>query len=124
VQYALVRFRATEPPLWPSRAAVNGTDEPKPKAMARPLTPEAIAKICAHMNDDHSDSLALYAKVFGKCEGALAARLRAFDADGMDLDVETAEGARRTRILFDHAIRDADDARVTLIAMAREAALA
>jgi putative heme iron utilization protein len=92
--------------------------------MARTLTPEVIAQICEHMNDDHADSLALYAKVFGKCEGALAARLRAFDADGMDLDVETAAGERPTRILFDHAVRDADDARVTLIAMAREAALA
>jgi putative heme iron utilization protein len=91
--------------------------------MARPLTPDVIAQICEHMNDDHSDSLVLYAKVFGKCDGALGARLRAFDADGIDLDVETGDGERRTRILFDHAVQDADDARVTLIAMAREAAL-
>ena len=76
------------------------------------------------MNDDHADSVALYAKVFGKCERVASARLRAFDANGMDLDVETGEGERSARILFDHAVRDADDARVTLIAMAREAALA
>ncbi len=92
--------------------------------MARALTPEVVAQICAHMNDDHADSLALYAKVFGKCEGVAAARLRAFDANGMDLEVDTAQGERPTRIAFDHAVRDADDARATLIAMAREAALA
>jgi putative heme iron utilization protein len=92
--------------------------------MARALTPEVVAQICTHMNDDHADSLALYAKVFGKCERVAAARLRMFDANGMDLDVDTGDGERRARIAFDHVVLDADDARMTLIAMAREAALA
>lgn len=74
------------------------------------------------MNDDHADSVAHYAEVFGACTNVETARLRSLDADGMDLDVITSAGARTTRILFDHAVRDADDARDTLIAMARQSA--
>lgn len=90
--------------------------------MASALTPDVVAKICEHMNDDHADSVAHYAEVFGKCTNVETARLRGFDADGMDLEVVTSGGAQTTRISFDHAIRDSDDARDTLIAMARQTA--
>ena len=96
--------------------------EPKRDGMARPLTSDAVAKICEHMNDDHADAVARYAEVFGRCTNVEAARLRGFDADGMDLDVVTGGETRATRIAFDHALADADDARETFIAMARASA--
>jgi putative heme iron utilization protein len=86
------------------------------------LTPEAIARICEHMNDDHADAVARYAIVYGKCADALGARIDAFDSRGMDLDVTTAEGNRMIHVAFDREITDAQDARATLIAMAQEPA--
>jgi putative heme iron utilization protein len=38
---------------------------------------------------------------------------------GMDLAVETPSGSQAVRIAFDHRLADSDDARATLIAMAR-----
>jgi hypothetical protein len=37
----------------------------------------------------------------------------------MDIDVDSAAGRATVRVAFDHEIRDADDARDTLIAMAK-----
>jgi len=74
------------------------------------------------MNDDHADSLADYARHFAKLDGVTGARLAALDAEGMDLEVHVAGRQLRTRVAFQHHLRDATDARETLIAMAREAA--
>jgi putative heme iron utilization protein len=87
--------------------------------MARPLDAAAIATICEHMNDDHADAIAGYARVFGNIGDALGARMTGLDASGMDLEVETAAGPRTARIAFDHTLQDADDAHQTLIRMAR-----
>ena len=71
------------------------------------------------MNEDHADAVAHYARAFGKTPSTLTARLQSFDAAAMVLDVATSEGRHAVRIAFDHPLQDADDARVTLIAMAR-----
>jgi len=87
--------------------------------MARPLDAQTISMICDHMNEDHADSVAGYVRVFGNMPEAQTARLVSFDASGMDIDVETAAGPTPVRIAFDHELRDGDDARDTLIAMAK-----
>lgn len=89
--------------------------------MTRTLTPEVVRDICTHMNDDHADAVARYAAVFARCPNVASARMLSMDAAGMDLEVVTSAGTSAARVLFDHAVADADDARVTLIAMAREA---
>lgn len=99
--------------------AVIGREARSGPSMARSLTPDVVAEICAHMNEDHADAVAHYARVFGKCERTVSARIRAFDACAMELEVVTSDGADRARIRFDHSLADADDARATLIAMAR-----
>jgi putative heme iron utilization protein len=75
--------------------------------------------ICDHMNEDHADAVLGYARTLAGRSDAASARLTGFDSAGMDLAVDTGSGSVDVRIPFDHELRDADDARDTLIALAR-----
>jgi putative heme iron utilization protein len=33
--------------------------------MSDPFSPEVSERICKHMNEDHADAVALYARIFG-----------------------------------------------------------
>jgi putative heme iron utilization protein len=92
--------------------------------VAERVAGELAAGICRHMNEDHADALILCARVYADLPGARAARLASIDADGMDLAVRVDDTGEevRARIVFDHPLRDADDARQTLIEMVRRAA--
>ncbi len=92
---------------------------PNGAAMSLSFPPQAAAMICEHMNDDHADAVAGYARRFAKLEGVVAARMAGIDAHGMDLDVDAGGETVRARIAFERPLRDADEARDTLIAMAR-----
>jgi putative heme iron utilization protein len=85
------------------------------------LTSQATAAICKHMNDDHADALAAYARTYGNITEVLAAEMIALDGHAMELKVDTGAGRIVTRIGFDHELADSDDARDTLIKMARHA---
>jgi putative heme iron utilization protein len=87
--------------------------------MGRPLDAQAISMICDHMNEDHADAVLGYARTLAGRSDAASARMTGFDAIGMDLVVETGAGSIAVHIPFDHELRDADDARDTLIALAR-----
>jgi putative heme iron utilization protein len=89
--------------------------------MADPLTPQVSERICKHMNEDHADALALYARVFGQVEGVTQARMQAIDSEGMDLQVEVDGAVQTLRISFDHPLKDSEDAHHTLIAMLKQA---
>jgi putative heme iron utilization protein len=89
--------------------------------MADPLTPAISDRICKHMNEDHAEAIVLYAKCFGNVSSATAAQLRSIDAEGMDLQVESAEESQVIRIQFDHALTDSEDAHQTLISMVKQA---
>jgi putative heme iron utilization protein len=89
--------------------------------MADPLTPQVSERICKHMNEDHADALALYARVFGQVEGVTRARMQAIDSEGMDLQVEVDGAVQTLRIPFDHPLKDSEDAHHTLIAMLKQA---
>lgn len=89
--------------------------------MESTLTPEAGDAICRHMNDDHSDAVAAYARVYGQVAGVQSATMTSMTGSAMELAVETAAGPVVARIAFDHVLADGADARDTLIAMARHA---
>jgi putative heme iron utilization protein len=89
--------------------------------METTLTPEAGDAICRHMNDDHADAVAAYARVYGKVPGVQSAMMTRITGTAMELAVEAAAGPVVTRIAFDHVLADGADARDTLIAMARHA---
>jgi putative heme iron utilization protein len=83
------------------------------------LTSAAGEAICKHMNDDHADAIAAYARTFAKLPDVVGARMLAIDSEGMDLAVEVGGDRVTTRIAFDHVLVDPGDARETLIEMAR-----
>lgn len=85
------------------------------------FTADAALAICRHMNDDHADAIAAYARAFGGVPQVASARMTALDAHGMDLGIDTGGAHVATRVAFDHELQDADDARETLIALARRA---
>jgi putative heme iron utilization protein len=89
--------------------------------MSDAFSPEISDRICKHMNDDHADAIALYAKVFGNEPETTAARMLKIDAQGMDLDVEVNGTQKAVRIPFDHSLQDAEDAHHTLIEMVKHA---
>ncbi|NJN88441.1 MAG: DUF2470 domain-containing protein [Leptolyngbyaceae cyanobacterium SL_7_1] len=89
--------------------------------MADVITPEISDRICKHMNEDHADAIALYAKVYGGMQQATAAAMVRIDPHGMDLMVQDGGGQTPVRIQFDHELQDSEDAHQTLIAMVRQA---
>ncbi|WP_448570884.1 DUF2470 domain-containing protein [Trichothermofontia sp.] len=89
--------------------------------MADAITPAVSDRICKHMNEDHADAVALYARVFGQLPAVTAAQMQAIDPEGMDLLAQVAGSTQPVRILFDHRLQDSEDAHQTLIAMVRQA---
>jgi putative heme iron utilization protein len=89
--------------------------------MTDSFSPEISDRICKHMNEDHADAVALYAKAFGNEPQTIAAEMLKIDAEGMDLSVQTEETRKPLRITFDHSLQDAEDAHHTLIAMVKQA---
>jgi putative heme iron utilization protein len=73
------------------------------------------------MNDDHGDAVAAYARHFAGRTDVETATLTHLAADAMTLEASSGGSTTTLRIAFDHALRDTDDARDTLIAMARAA---
>lgn len=89
--------------------------------MSQDVFADISDRICKHMNDDHSDAIVLYAKAFGNCTEATAAKMLSIDASGMNLDVETHGTAQPLRIPFDRELKDAQDAHLILVDMMKEA---
>lgn len=89
--------------------------------MADPITPAISDRICKHMNDDHAEAIALYAKVYGNTPSAETATLDSIDPEGMNLTVQAEGETKPVRITFDHTLADSEDAHQTLIAMVKEA---
>lgn len=84
-----------------------------------PLDPAATAAICAHMNDDHADAIVAYAHHYAGATTVTQATMLSLDTQGMDLATNGPDPT--IRITFDHELKDAADARDTLIAMAQKA---
>lgn len=89
--------------------------------MADLISAQVSDRICKHMNDDHADSVLLYAQIFGEVPDATSATLVAIDPLGMNLTAQVAEESLPVRVTFDHALADSEDAHQTLIAMVKQA---
>lgn len=89
--------------------------------MSNAFSPKISDRICKHMNDDHADAIAIYAKVFGNEPDTTTARLLKIDAQGMDLTAQVNGTSKPVRIVFDHELQDAEDAHHTLIEMVKQA---
>lgn len=77
---------------------------------------EIEAEAIAHMNADHAEAVALYARHFARA-GAGDWRLSGIDPEGLDL----VDGDRAARVWFPAPLVAAEALRPLLVAMAREA---
>ncbi len=89
--------------------------------MSNAFSPEVSDRICKHMNEDHADAIALYARVFGNVADCTAAKMLKIDAAGMDLIAKVQDVEQPVRIQFDHELENAEDAHHTLIDMVKQA---
>jgi putative heme iron utilization protein len=89
--------------------------------MTDPFSHEISERICKHMNEDHADAVALYARIFGNSPDAEEAQMLSIDAQGMNLVAHIKSESIPLRIEFDHILKDSEDAHHTLIDMVKKA---
>lgn len=77
---------------------------------------ESEQRAVDHMNDDHLDAIANYARYFAKADGG-GWVMTGIDVDGIDL----AAGDESRRVFFASPLKDAQEMRMTLVEMAKEA---
>jgi putative heme iron utilization protein len=89
--------------------------------VSEPITPAISDRICKHMNEDHGDAIALYAKVYGNTPQTETATMESIDSQGMNISAKVAGESVRVRVEFEHSLKDAEDAHHTLVAMIKQA---
>ncbi len=89
--------------------------------MSEEFSTQVSDRICKHMNDDHAEAVAFYAKAYGDLENATAAKMLSIDAEGMNLQAQANGQEVPVRIKFDHTLKNAEDAHHTLIDMLKQA---
>ncbi len=89
--------------------------------MSEIITPAISDRICKHMNEDHGEAVALYARVFGNSPQTESAIMESIDPQGMNLSAQVGDETIPVRIKFDHTLKDAEDAHHTLIDMLKQA---
>ncbi len=89
--------------------------------MSDKITPAISDRICKHMNEDHGEAIALYAKVFGNSPETETAQMVSIDPEGMNLKVQVKGESIPIRITFDNTLVDSEDAHQTLISMVKQA---
>lgn len=77
---------------------------------------ESEQRAVEHMNDDHLDAIANYARYFAKADGG-GWVMTGIDVDGIDL----AAGDESRRVFFASPLKDAQDMRMVLVEMAKQA---
>ncbi|MEA5597818.1 DUF2470 domain-containing protein [Rivularia sp. UHCC 0363] len=88
--------------------------------MSDEFSSQVSDRICKHMNEDHAEAVALYAKVYGDLADATAAQMLSIDAQGMNLQAQVNEEQVPVRIQFDRTLENAEDAHHTLVAMLKQ----
>ena len=88
--------------------------------MADSITPAISDRICKHMNEDHAEAVALYAKTFGNSPETESAIMESIDPKGMNLSAQIKGKSIPVRIEFDHVLQDSEDAHHTLIDMLKK----
>ncbi|HUR49974.1 MAG TPA: DUF2470 domain-containing protein [Acidimicrobiales bacterium] len=84
-----------------------------------PLRSEQTA-ILEHMNNDHGDSLVVYAKAFGGVPEAIGATMLTCDRYGFDLLIEAPAGKHAVRVPFGTATDTPDAVRKAMIRLVTE----
>ncbi len=81
-----------------------------------PLSTEAITAAVGHMNEDHSDAVLAYARVYGGQTQAVAAEMLTLTSHYMELVVDQHQGLR---IYFDAPINSREESHLKLVELGR-----
>jgi putative heme iron utilization protein len=81
----------------------------------------ASARVLDHMNQDHADSLLLYARAFTRARSPEKAVMTAIDRYGFEMTITTPDGVGPARLACEQPIANAQEARTTLVALVRAA---
>ena len=85
------------------------------------FTPDQVAGMVDHMNEDHADSVLLYVEAYSDFEGADSARRVSIDAEGMDISAQASGVETPIRIVFEKRLQTPHDAHMTLVSMSKRA---
>lgn len=85
------------------------------------LSPDAVAAICRHLNDDHADDCVVLCRVQGDVIGATAARAVSVDPRGLDLEATVGDATRSVRIPFRDEITERRQVREQLVRLVEDA---
>ena len=88
--------------------------------MGEAITAAVSDRICKHMNDDHADSIVMYAEVYGKAENVSSARMLKIDPEGMDILAQIEGADTPVRVAFEKPLADAKEAHVVLVEMLKK----
>lgn len=96
------------------------TAEDYATAQPDPVEPQALDAV-NHLSDDHADALLIMAKAFGEYPDATGARCERADRYGLDLELETPDGSKATRVTFTERINSPGGLRAATVDLARRA---
>jgi len=82
------------------------------------FAPEAVKRMVDHMNEDHADSVLLYAKYFAGKTEATSAVLNDVAPEKMSLTLDDGE---TVEVPFPHRLENGHDAHITMVKMSKEA---
>ena len=88
------------------------------------FTPEVVAQIARHMNDDHADDTVLIVRGLGGIATASAARMSGLDPDGMDFEATLNGIAVPVRIPFSERLTERRQVRGEAVRMYQQACAA
>jgi putative heme iron utilization protein len=88
------------------------------------FTPEVVAQIARHMNDDHAEDNVLIVRGLGGIGTASAARMSSLDEDGMDFEATVDGIAVPVRIPFSERLTERRQVRGEAVRMYQEACAA
>ena len=78
-----------------------------------PITQKSSIRICNHMNLDHSESVKVYAKYYGRVKNFKSAKMTNISPEFFQLKIDD----QTLEIKFDHILQDCSDAHKTLVRM-------
>jgi putative heme iron utilization protein len=84
------------------------------------ITPEELKRIMDHMNDDHEESLILYAHAFADRKDVTSAKMVDLTSSEIVLELESGE---RLEVTLTSPVITAKDAHVVLVDMHKQAAM-
>ena len=90
------------------------------RSEADPLAPFA-GGIIKHMNEDHGDAMIEYCRAFSRATDSRKATMTHIDRYGFEMSAETGAGPRPIRLAFSEPISTADDARIQMVTLVRQA---